>query len=76
MDYVWSLMKLNKVFKLHNPVVIDNRVECDISIFIGGAWGSLGGSLINDEHARPSLENVEWDWGTRHVTQRHPEIPK
>ena len=78
MDYIWSLAKLNKIFMLHNPVVVktDKVVECDVSIYIGGAWGSLGGSMINDEHARPLLNNVEWDWGTRNVTQLNPDIPK
>lgn len=78
MDYIWSLAKLNKIFMLHNPVVIkdDKVVECDVSIYVGGAWGSLGGSMINDEHARPLLNDVEWDWGTRNVTQLNPDISK
>lgn len=79
MDYVWSLVKLNKTLKVYNPKVIaeDECVECDIEFFIGGQWANLAGTMLHDEHARPlQTDGSIWDWGSRHVTLINPNVPK
>ena len=78
MDYVWSLAKLNKNFRLHNPKVYkkDEVVECDIEFDLGKQWISLAHVMIYDEHARPPREDDEvWDWGSKNVGVVHPSIP-
>lgn len=78
MDYIWSLVKLNKILKLHDPVVVveDECVECDIEFMLGGQWVNLAASMMHDEHARPIQEDSEWDWGSRNVTLVNSLIPK
>ena len=79
MDYIWSLVKLNKTLKLYNPEVVvdDECVECDIKFFIGGQWASLAGAMLHDEHARPLQDDgTIWDWGSRNVTLMNENVPQ
>lgn len=79
MDYIWSLVQLNKTLRVYNPTVIveDECVECDIDFFIGGQWASLAGTMLHDEHARPlQKDGGIWDWGSRNVTILNPNVPK
>lgn len=74
-DYVWSLVKLNKTLKLYNPIVVedDKVVECDVHFLLGNEWINLAASMLHDEHARPE---GDWDWGSRNVTLVNDAIPK
>ena len=79
MDYIWSLVKLNKTLKVHNPKVVvdDECVECDIEFMIGGQWASLAGTMLYDEHARPlQTDGSVWDWGSHNVTLMNENVPK
>lgn len=75
-DYVWSLVKLNKTLKLYNPKVVedDKVVECDIEFLLGNEWVNLAAVMLHDEHARPG--DNDWDWGSRNVTLVSQAVPK
>ena len=67
-DYLWSLLKLQKQVRLSNPVwIAPGIVECDIEFPLGGAWHDLAAALTSDEHARIELIDGDWNWGSLHV---------
>ena len=68
LDYEWSLLRLHKKLKLKNPVLLeDGVVACDVFFYLGETWHDLGVALRNDEHARPAIEDQEWNWGSLNV---------
>ena len=64
MDYVWSLLKLNKTLKIVNPTLAeDGIVEADGQFYLGGAWHDLGIALENDDFARKKNPDYRVEWG-------------
>ena len=77
MDYVWSIVKLNKTLRVGNPEVFEDAVECDVLVLIGGTWQSLAMLMLADEHFRPLQEDgSDWDFGSLNVSLVNPNIPK
>ena len=77
MDYIWSLLKLNKTLKVGNPEVVGDAVECDILVLLGGNWQNLAMLLLGDEHFRPiQADGSEWDFGSLNVSLLNPNILK
>ena len=66
MEYVWSILKINKMLKLVNPTLAeDGIVECDVRFYLGGAWHELDTALIQDDYARRTHPGYTVDWGSK-----------
>ena len=65
MEYVSSLLMMNKSLRLENLAVVDGKLVADVYYSRGNAWHDLSETLIQDGFAKSDTST--WNWGAEQL---------